>query len=64
MTPEVLALLAVACLVPPAEPARPDPALGAAIAALHAAPVPAAPTRADVAAAIAAVAPSRRRSRP
>ncbi len=64
MSPDLVALLAVAaCLAPPVEPARPDPALGAAIAALQGGTVPAGPARADVAAAIAAVTPPHRRSR-
>jgi thiamine biosynthesis lipoprotein ApbE len=63
VNPEVLALLAVACLAPAAEPARFDPALGAAMAALQPAPVAASPAPAEVAAALAAVTPPRRRQR-
>lgn len=61
MSPEVLALLAVACLIPPVEPARPDPALTAALAALRPGPIAAPPAPAEVAAALAAVTPPRRR---
>jgi hypothetical protein len=64
VSPEVLALLAVACLASAPEPTLPDPALTAALAALQGAPVPAGPARAEVAAAIAAVTPSCRRTRP
>lgn len=64
MSPEVLALLAVACLVSAPEPTLPDPALAAALAALQGTPVAASPPPAAVAAAIAAVTPSRRRTRP
>ncbi|MBI1689509.1 hypothetical protein [Methylorubrum sp. DB1722] len=60
MSPEVLALLAVACLAPTAEPVRPDPALDAAHAALRPGPVAASPAPAEVAAALAAAAPPRR----
>ena len=63
MTPEVLALLAVACLAPLGQAPRPDPALDAALAALGHAPVAAAPGPAEVAAAFAAVTPPRRRPR-
>ncbi|SFU93376.1 hypothetical protein SAMN02799631_03237 [Methylobacterium sp. 174MFSha1.1] len=52
-----VALLALACLA-----AEPAPLVGAEVlAVLRAGPVAAAPTRADVAAAIAAVTPLRRR---
>ena len=39
MSPEVLALLAIACAEPPAEPVRLDPALTADLAALCPGPV-------------------------
>lgn len=66
MTPEVLALLAVACLVPEPEVPRPDPALMAAVVALRPGPVASPPAPPEVAAAIAAAAahgPGRRKRR-
>ncbi|SFM03432.1 hypothetical protein [Methylorubrum salsuginis] len=61
MTPEMLALLAVACLVPPAETPLPDPALTAALAALRPSHVASPPAPAEVTAAFAAAAQVRRR---
>lgn len=61
MTPAMVALLAVACVVPPAETPLPDPALTAALAALRPSHVASPPASAEVAAALAAVTPPRRR---
>lgn len=61
MTPAMLALLAVACLAPPAETPLPDPTLTAALAALRPSHVASPPAPAEVAAALAAVTPPRRR---
>lgn len=63
MSPAMLALLAVACLVPPAETPLPDPALTAALAALRPSAVASPPAPAEVAAAFAAAAPAARRRR-
>lgn len=57
----MIALLAVACLVPPAEAPLPDPAITAALAALRPSAVVSPPAPAEVAAALAAVTPPRRR---
>ena len=65
MTPEALALLAVACLVPTAEPPLPDPALMAAVVAPWPGPVASPPAPPEVAAIAAAAAhgPGRKKRR-
>ncbi|GEL42904.1 MULTISPECIES: hypothetical protein [Methylobacteriaceae] len=59
MTPEALALLAIACVAFPSDPPPRDPALDGVVAVLRGKAVPPRPARAEVAAAIEAA--SRRR---
>ena len=59
MSPETLALLAIACVTVPSDPHPRDPALDGVVAVLRGEAVPPRPARAEVAATIEAA--SRRR---